>query len=177
MYVTYATLSSCFIISTLNHGNWPIVAKAIVTAGLTCAQDIGPIEKIITTTVNPAVAAYSRRPTAPFWNCVLAVIPHTQNIKIKVPTNSAITYIHIKITCTSHNIYQTIHYNNLLFQGKIIGTIFGSSLNSFVASTGLYLMFMILGTYPSLISNGPNQIVTSHSIHCYSLQFWPSLHI
>lgn len=87
---------------TLDHGKWPKVAKAIVTAGLTCAQEIWPIEKMTTTTVNPAVAAYSRRPTSPLLSWVHAMIPHTQNIKMKVPTSSAKTciYVNTTLTCT-----------------------------------------------------------------------------
>lgn len=52
-----------------------------------------PIVKTTTTTVSPAVAEYSRSPTSPFRSSVMAIIPQMQNIRTKVPTNSATTCI------------------------------------------------------------------------------------
>lgn len=71
---------------------------AIVTAGLTCAPDMDPIEKISTTIVNPAVSAYSNNASPPV-SLVLAMIPLMQNIKINVPNISAMICNNI---CSNH---------------------------------------------------------------------------
>ena len=83
--------------TTLDHGNWQRVAKVMVTEGFTCAPEMDPMEKTNTTTVNPPVTAYSKRPTSPFISWVTASIPYTQKTRMKVPTISAKICIFVKL--------------------------------------------------------------------------------
>ena len=82
---------------TCFHGKCFRAAKAMVTAGLRCAPEMCPVERMTIITARPVEAAQPRRVSEPFvfWFTMAVAVP--ANINMKVPTNSAPTCQHIYI--------------------------------------------------------------------------------
>ncbi len=68
-------------------------AKAMVTAGLRCAPEMCPVERMTIITARPVEAAQPRRVSEPcvFWFTMAVAVP--AKISMRVPMNSAPTWL------------------------------------------------------------------------------------
>lgn len=81
---------------TWDHGKCLNVANAMVTDGFRCAPEMWPVDKITTITASPEHAALPSSVSAPLYFWFTIGPAAAENIRMKVPTNSAPTCIYMQ---------------------------------------------------------------------------------